>query len=226
VQLRQENVEGTLWGLVGFQTRLRWGEQERVFRMIPGLEHAEFVRFGVMHRNTYIQSPELLTQTMRLRASLKSQVSGPKLPDQPTLDAPPATCNLQPGTCNLEPGTRNLQPATRNPQPATPVLFFAGQITGVEGYVESAAMGIVAGINAARLVKGEEQIIFPVESMIGSLANYISSPQTTDFQPMNANFGILPKPEQLIRGKKDRRTAQVDRALESVRRLGSILLAD
>lgn len=197
VQLRQENVEGTLWGLVGFQTRLKWGEQERVFRMIPGLEHAEFVRFGVMHRNTYIQSPELLTQTLRLRESSKFKAPGSKL--------------AGPGALNLEPETLNL--------------FFAGQITGVEGYVESAAMGIVAGINAARLVKGEEQIIFPVESMIGSLANYISSPQTTDFQPMNANFGILPKPEAHIRSKKDRRAAQVERALDAIRRLKNTLNA-
>jgi len=231
VQLRQENVEGTLWGLVGFQTRLRWGEQERVFRTIPGLEHAEFVRFGVMHRNTYIQSPELLLPTMRLRASLKSQVSGLELPDQPTLDAPPATCHLQPGTChlqpetcNLQPETRNLQPATRNPQPATPVLFFAGQIIGVEGYVESAAMGIIAGMNAARLIRSEEPVVFPVESMIGSLANYISSPQTTDFQPMNANFGILPKPEERIRSKKDRRAAQVERALQAMGNLLRLLI--
>ena len=173
LQLRQENAEGTLWGLVGFQTRLRWGEQERVFRMIPGLKHAEFARFGVMHRNTYINSPELLSPTM-----------------------------------NAERGTKNAS------------LFFAGQITGVEGYVESAAMGIVAGINAVRLIRGEEPVIFPRESMIGALADYVSSPQTTDFQPMNANFGILPKPEERIRGKKDRRAAQVERALDAI--LGAV----
>jgi len=170
VQLRQENVEGTLWGMVGFQTRLRWGEQERVFRMIPGLEHAEFARFGVMHRNTYIESPKLLLPTMQMRER--------------------------------------------------PNIFFAGQITGVEGYVESAAMGIVAGINAARLLKGEEPLVFPRESMIGSLADYVSSPQTTDFQPMNANFGILPKPAERIRNKRDCRKRQVERALEAVRALG------
>ncbi|HUV04837.1 MAG TPA: methylenetetrahydrofolate--tRNA-(uracil(54)-C(5))-methyltransferase (FADH(2)-oxidizing) TrmFO [Armatimonadota bacterium] len=170
VQLRQENVEGTLWGMVGFQTRLRWGEQERVFRMIPGLEHAEFARFGVMHRNTYIESPKLLLPTMQMREH--------------------------------------------------PSIFFAGQITGVEGYVESAAMGIVAGINGARLLKGEEPLVFPRESMIGSLADYVSSPQTADFQPMNANFGILPKPAERIRNKRDRRKRQVERALEAVRALG------
>jgi methylenetetrahydrofolate--tRNA-(uracil-5-)-methyltransferase len=212
VQLRQENVEGTLWGLVGFQTRLKWGEQERVFRMIPGLEHAEFARFGVMHRNTYIQSPELLTQTLRLRESSRFKVPGSKFRVQGSRLAGPATLNLEPETLNSATEPLNLEPETLN-------LFFAGQFTGVEGYVESAAMGIIAGINAARLVKGEEPLVFPVESMIGSLANYISSPQTTDFQPMNANFGILPKLDELIRSKKDRRAAQVERALQAIRRL-------
>ena len=177
VQLRQENREATLWGLVGFQTRLKWPEQERVFRMIPGLQDAEFVRYGVMHRNTYIESPQLLLPTMRMR------------------------------------------PNTQHPTPNT--LFFAGQITGVEGYVESAAMGIVAGINAARLIKGQEPVVFPRETMIGALADYISSPQTTDFQPMNANFGILPKPEQRIRSKRDRYAALSERALEAIRRVKS-----
>lgn len=174
VQLRQENREGTLWGLVGFQTRLKWLEQERVFRMIPGLQNAEFARYGVMHRNTYIESPQLLLPTMRMRTPLPASGEGS--------------------------------------------IFFAGQITGVEGYVESAAMGIVAGINAARLIKGQEPVVFPRETMIGALADYISSPQTTDFQPMNANFGILPKPEQRIRNKRDRQAAQVARALETIRR--------
>jgi methylenetetrahydrofolate--tRNA-(uracil-5-)-methyltransferase len=171
VQLRQENVEGTLWGLVGFQTRLKWGEQERVFRMIPGLERAEFVRFGVMHRNTYINSPRLLRPTLQMRAEAVSH------------------------------------------------LFFAGQITGVEGYVESAAMGLVAGINAARLFGGKEPLVFPRESMIGSLAHYITTPQTTDFQPMNANFGILPKPPEAFRSKRERQAKQVERALQAVREL-------
>ena len=167
VQLRQENVEGTLWGLVGFQTRLKWSDQERVFRMIPGLENAEFVRFGVMHRNTYIESPELLSPTLKMREH--------------------------------------------------PNILFAGQITGVEGYVESAAMGILAGINAARLAKGEELLVPPKETMMGSLVDYISSPQTTNFQPMNANFGILPKPEEKIRNKRDRQARQVETALEAIR---------
>ena len=166
LQLRQENAEGTLFGLVGFQTRLRWGEQQRVFRMIPGLEHAEFVRFGVMHRNTYIESPKLLLPTLQMRER--------------------------------------------------PNIFFAGQITGVEGYVESAAMGIIAGLNAARLAKGLDPLVLPKESMIGCLADYISSPETTTFQPMNANFGILPKPAERIRNKKERQQAQVERALAGI----------
>ena len=178
VQLRQENIEGTLWGMVGFQTRLKWGEQERVFHMIPGLERAEFARLGIMHRNTYIESPKLLLPTMQMRRT---------------------------------PGS--LDPST--PQS----LFFAGQITGVEGYVESAAMGIIAGMNAARVINGEEPLVFPRERMIGSLADYVSSPQTADFQPMNANFGILPKPEERIRSMKDRQAVQVESAIEAVKRL-------
>ena len=166
LQLRQENAEGTLYGLVGFQTRLKWGEQERVFRMIPGLENTEFVRFGVMHRNTYIESPKLLLPTLQMREH--------------------------------------------------PNIFFAGQVTGVEGYVESAAMGIIAGINAARLLKSENLLTLPRESMIGSLTDYISTPQTTNFQPMNANFGILPKPEMKIRNKKERQAHQIEIALKSV----------
>lgn len=169
VQLRQENLEGTLFGLVGFQTRLKWGEQERVFRMIPGLENAEFVRFGVMHRNTYIESPKLLTPTLRMR-------------DHPN-------------------------------------VFFAGQITGVEGYLESAAMGMLAGINAARVLKGEGEFVLPRESMIGSLADYISSPQTEDFQPMNSNFGLLPKLEEKIRKKRERYAAQSERAISRIREI-------
>ncbi|HEY3298630.1 MAG TPA: methylenetetrahydrofolate--tRNA-(uracil(54)-C(5))-methyltransferase (FADH(2)-oxidizing) TrmFO, partial [Armatimonadota bacterium] len=169
VQLRQENAEGTLYGLVGFQTRLKWGEQQRVFRMIPGLEHAEFARFGVMHRNTFIESPKLLRPTLQMR-------------DHPN-------------------------------------IFFAGQITGVEGYVESAAMGILAGINAARVSKGMEPIIVPKTSMTGCLADYISSPETTTFQPMNSNFGILPKPAENIRNKKERQGVQVERALAEIQNL-------
>ncbi|MHB1000280.1 MAG: methylenetetrahydrofolate--tRNA-(uracil(54)-C(5))-methyltransferase (FADH(2)-oxidizing) TrmFO [Armatimonadota bacterium] len=173
VQLRQENAEGTLWGLVGFQTRLKWGEQERVFRMIPGLENAEFARFGVMHRNTYINSPKLLTPTLQMR-------------DKPN-------------------------------------LFFAGQITGVEGYVESAAMGILAGVNASRILNDKDPVVVPVQSMLGSLSNYISSPETEHFQPMNANFGLLPKPETKIRVKKDRQKVQIDAALAVIDEISGIV---
>ena len=124
---------------------------------------------------------------------------------------------------NLEPETLNSATEALNLEPETLNLFFAGQITGVEGYVESAAMGIIAGINAARLIKNQEPVVFPVESMMGSLANYISSPQTTDFQPMNANFGILPKPEQRIRSKRDRQGVQVQTALDAIRAVSASL---
>jgi len=169
VQLRQENAEGTLYGLVGFQTRLKWGEQQRVFRMIPGLENAEFVRFGVMHRNTFINSPKLLLPTLQMRSH--------------------------------------------------PNILFAGQITGVEGYVESAAMGILAGINAVRLVQQRDMLVLPKETMFGALADYISSPETSNFQPMNANFGILPKFDVKIKDKKERYKAHADRALEIIRKI-------
>ena len=173
VQLRQENAEGTLWGLVGFQTRLKWGEQERVFHMIPGLGRAEFARFGVMHRNTYIESPELLLPTLQMREH--------------------------------------------------PNIFFAGQITGVEGYVESAAMGILAGINAERFLCGREPVTFPRECMTGALADYISSPQTENFQPMNANFGLLPKLQARIRNKKERYEKMAETALDAVREAKALL---
>ena len=142
VQLRQENTEGTLYGLVGFQTQLRSSEQDRVFRMIPGLENAEFVRYGAVHRNTYIDSPKLLTPSLHTR---------------------------------LDKG-----------------LFFAGQLVGVEGYMESAASGIIAGINAARAAFGEESVTLPKETVIGALLDYVANCPTDDFQPMNSNFGILP----------------------------------
>ena len=139
VQLRQDNKDGTLYNLVGFQTNLKFGEQKRVFSLIPALKNADFVKYGVMHRNTYINSPELLDCTYRLKNSN---------------------------------------------------LFFAGQISGVEGYVESISSGLVAGINAVNLLKEEEKTIFSVETMLGALADYISTPNA-HFQPMNANFGIL-----------------------------------
>ncbi len=146
VQLRQDNREGTLYNMVGFQTRLKFGEQKRVFGMIPGLAHAEYARYGVMHKNLYIQSPEMLDRTYCLHRD------------------------------------RN---ATGIP------VYFAGQITGVEGYMESTSSGLVAGINAARTVRGLEPIVFSCATQIGALASYVSEYSGTDFQPMGANFGLL-----------------------------------
>lgn len=167
LQLRQENLQGTLYGLVGCQTRLKWGEQKRVFRLVPGLENAEFVRYGVMHRNTYIHSPTLLEPTLQLRT-----------------DA---------------------------------AIFFAGQITGVEGYIESAMCGLVAGWNAARLVKGMPPVVLPPDTMMGALLDYISHYAGKDFQPMNANFGLLPEPEPPVRDRQARIAAKVERAQRSLR---------
>ncbi|MES5430093.1 FADH(2)-oxidizing methylenetetrahydrofolate--tRNA-(uracil(54)-C(5))-methyltransferase TrmFO [Enterococcus gallinarum] len=166
IQLRQDNAAASLHNIVGFQTHLKWGEQKRVFRMIPGLEQAEFVRYGVMHRNSFMNSPELLQQTYQSR----------KRDD----------------------------------------LFFAGQMTGVEGYVESAASGLVAGINAAKLAKGEEPIIFPQETTIGSMAYYITHAEGKHFQPMNANFGLLPELPERIKDKKSRYEALANRALTAL----------
>lgn len=166
VQLRKENIGATLLNLVGFQTRLRWGEQKRVFSMIPALANADFVRFGVMHRNTFLNSPKLLRPTYQT-----------KVRDD---------------------------------------LFFAGQITGVEGYVESAGAGLIAGINGARLVKGLEPLVLPHETMLGSLAHYVTAADPDHFQPMNANFGILPPLEQRIKDKKLRREKMAQRALDTL----------
>lgn len=163
VQLRQDNAAATLYNLVGFQTHLKWGEQARVFRMIPGLENAEFVRYGVMHRNTYINSPTTLLPTYQLK---------------------------------------NNQ-----------TLFFAGQITGVEGYVESAAAGLIAGINAARMVAQETPIVFPETTAIGSLAHYITHAAPDNFQPMNATFGLLPTLSEVIRDKRVRAEQLAQRSL-------------
>ena len=165
VQLRQDNSAATLYNLVGFQTHLLWGEQKRVFQMIPGLENAQFVRFGVMHRNTYINSPKVLLPTFQLKSN--------------------------------------------------PKIFFAGQITGVEGYVESAAAGLIAGINAARLVKNLDAKIFPVETCCGALANYITTADEKNFQPMNITFGLLPPFETRVK-KSDRKSKLAERALESL----------
>lgn len=167
VQLRQENREGTLWSLVGFQTRLAWGEQERVLRLIPGLEHAHFARLGVMHRNTYINSPRLLRPTLQFIAR--------------------------------------------------PRLLAAGQLTGCEGYMESAATGIVAGINAARLAQGKQPVVLPVDTMLGALVHHITSARAEGFQPMNANFGLLPPLPGRVRDKRARYRAYAERALQSLR---------
>lgn len=167
VQLRQDNLAGTLYNLVGFQTNLRWGEQRRVLRMIPGLENAEFLRYGMMHRNTYINAPELLQPTMQYRNRAD--------------------------------------------------LFFAGQITGVEGYVGNAGSGLLAGINAARLMKGEHPVILPTTTMLGALAHYVTHAAAKNFQPMKANFGLLSLPEQRM-SKKDRYAYYRRRALTALRR--------
>ena len=163
VQLRQDNTEGTMFNMVGFQTNLKFGEQKRVFKLIPGLENAEFTKYGVMHRNTYINSTNLLDETYNLKKS--------------------------------------------------PNIYFAGQITGVEGYVESISSGLVAGINAAHKLKQKETVTFSKETVIGALAKYIST-TNEKFQPMNANFGILPELEEKIRDKKLRYQKMAERSLE------------
>ena len=168
VQLRQDNAVATLYNMVGFQTHLKWPEQQRVFRMIPGLASADFVRLGVMHRNTYICSPSVLLPTLQCQHTAR--------------------------------------------------LFFAGQITGVEGYVESAASGLLAGINAARLAKGAEVIEFPRETAHGSLAHYITHAQADCFQPMNINFGLLPPLGKKIRDKKEKNGQIAQRALYELRK--------
>ena len=166
VQLRRENSAGTLYNMVGFQTNLKFSEQKRVFSLIPALETAEFARYGVMHRNTFIDSPRLLTPGSRMRC--------------------------------------------------VPSLFFAGQITGVEGYMESAASGILAGINAVRTLEGREESVPPATTMMGALAAYISDEGVVNFQPMGANFGILPPLARRIRGKRERYEALAERALEEL----------
>ena len=169
VQLRKENREGTLWNLVGFQTNLKWGEQKRVFSMIPGLEHAEFVRYGVMHRNSFLDSPRLLDQTYALRKE--------------------------------------------------PRIRFAGQMTGVEGYMESAGSGILAGLNTVRALNGEQPLILPRETMLGALTAYITDPYQENLQPMGANMGILPMPEGKFRGKDGKQRkyqAYAERALAAL----------
>ncbi len=164
LQLRAENAEGTLYNLVGFQTNLKFSEQKRVFSLIPALKNAEFVRYGVMHRNTFLDSPRLLNAAFRLKEE--------------------------------------------------PRLFFAGQMTGVEGYMESACSGLLAGLNAVRALRCEPLLVLPRETMSGALAHHISDPSVTDFQPMGANFGVLPPLENHIRDKRERYAALADRALQ------------
>ena len=163
VQLRQDNAEGTIYNIVGFQTRLKWAEQRRVFRMIPGLSHVEFLRYGVMHRNTFINAPRHLRPTFQLRSE--------------------------------------------------DTLFFAGQMTGVEGYVESAASALTAGINAARIAADRTPVVFPQTTCHGALAHYITTCDPAHFQPMNINFGLLPPLEDL-----PRRTRKPEKKLLTARR--------
>ena len=167
VQLRRENAKGSMFNLVGFQTNLKFGEQKRVFQMIPGLENAEFVRYGVMHRNSFLNSPKLLNSDFSLRE--KDNV------------------------------------------------FFAGQITGVEGYMESAGSGILAGINAVRKARGQESFVPENVTMLGALSEYISDESVKNFQPMGANFGVLPPIEPKIKDKKERYMALSERALNSLK---------
>jgi len=166
VQLRKDNTEGTIYNIVGFQTHLKFGEQKRVFSMIPGLENADFVRYGVMHRNTYIDSPKLLDRYYRLRQDIR--------------------------------------------------ISFAGQITGVEGYVESAASGLLCGIETANEINGLSAIDFPAETAIGALALYISAGSVSNFQPMNINFGIITPLDVKIKGKRNKNLAISQRALEII----------
>lgn len=167
VQLRRENAKGSMFNLVGFQTNLKFGEQKRVFQMIPGLENAEFVRYGVMHRNSFLNSPKLLNSDFSLRE--KDNV------------------------------------------------FFAGQITGVEGYMESAGSGILAGINAVRKARGQESFVPENVTMLGALCEYISDESVKNFQPMGANFGVLPPIKPKIKDKKERYMALSERALNSLK---------
>jgi methylenetetrahydrofolate--tRNA-(uracil-5-)-methyltransferase len=166
VQLRQDNMAGTLYNLVGFQTNIRWPAQREVLRLIPGLEKAEFVRLGQMHRNTFVNGPVLLHETMQVRSR-----------DD---------------------------------------LFFAGQITGIEGYVGNAGSGLLAGINAARQLLGQPLLALPNDTMLGSLAYYVSNSDSKGFQPMKANFGLLPSLDPPVKGKRQRQEAYAERALASL----------
>ena len=167
LQLRKENKDGTMYNLVGFQTNLKFGEQKRVFSMFPALKNAEFLRYGVMHRNTFIDSPRLLNGDFSLRSN--------------------------------------------------PFIFFGGQITGVEGYMESAASGLMAGINLSKRLKGEETVVLPENTMIGALSRYISDESVKNFQPMGANFGVLPPLEEKIRDKQERYMQLANRGMDSLK---------
>lgn len=166
VQLRQDDAAGTLYNIVGFQTHLKWGPQKEVIQLIPGLENAEIVRYGVMHRNTFINSPKVLKPTYQFKER--------------------------------------------------ETLFFAGQMTGVEGYVESAASGLVAGVNAALLAVGKEPVVFPHETAMGSMAHYITATNSKTFQPMNANFGLFKELDRKIKNKKERNEEYANRALKTI----------
>ncbi len=172
VQLRQEDLEGRVYGLVGFQTRLKWPEQQRVFRMIPGLEKAEFVRYGAMHRNTFINSPRLLKTSLQFKAR--------------------------------------------------PSLLAAGQLIGVEGYMESAATGILAGLNAARLCNGKSPLVLPDTCMLGALVNYVCTAREDRFQPMNANFGLLPVLNSRIKNKQERYLEMSRRGIQALTELSEL----
>lgn len=171
IQLRQDNLAGTLYNMVGFQTRLKWPEQKRVFQLIPALQNAEFVRYGVMHRNTFINAPRVLLPTGQLKEH--------------------------------------------------PNVFIAGQLSGVEGYVESTASGLVCGINAARLISGLEPQIWPPETAHGALMDYITTTPKKDFQPMNIAFGLFPALEQRIKSKKERKIALSERALTQLKKMST-----
>ena len=169
VQLRRDNADGTLYNIVGFQTHLKWGEQKRVFSMIPALKNAEYVRYGVMHRNTYLDSPRLLDRYYRVRGQER--------------------------------------------------ISFAGQITGVEGYVESTASGFLAGVELARRLLGQPAVDFPQETAIGALALYVSNQSVVDFQPMNINFGIMPPLGYKVKGKRNKNAQLSQRSLEILDKL-------
>ena len=173
VQLRRDNAQGTLYNIVGFQTHLKWGEQKRVFSMIPALRNAQYVRYGVMHRNTYLDSPRLLDRYYRVRGNER--------------------------------------------------IVFAGQITGVEGYVESTASGFLAGVELARRLLGQPPADFPRETAIGALACYVSNESVVDFQPMNINFGIMPGLDRKVRGKRNKNALLSQRSLELVEALRETL---